>query len=80
MHNSAISFSVSVDYDERKTPVLISKLKETFKVRYNDNLELITIRHYNQETIDRVLVDKETLLEVRSRHTIQMVVKDLGSN
>lgn len=80
MHNSAISFSVSVDYDDRKTPVLISKLKETFKVRYNDNLELITIRHYNQETIDRVLVDKEILLEVRSRHTIQMVVKDLSSN
>ncbi|MCO4291714.1 aspartate kinase [Solitalea sp. MAHUQ-68] len=78
MHNSAISFSVSVDFDERKTPALIDSLKKTFKVRYNDNLELITIRHYNQETIDRVLVDKDILLEVRSRHTIQMVVKDLS--
>ncbi|UKJ05857.1 aspartate kinase [Solitalea lacus] len=79
MHNSAISFSVSVDFDERKTLGLIESLKKNYKVKYNDNLELITIRHYNQETIDRVLINKDVLLEVRSRHTIQMVVKDLGN-
>jgi aspartate kinase len=76
MLNSAISFSVSVNYDENKLKQLIADLSDTFKVKYNTGLELVTIRHYNQQTIDRVTVNKEVLLEVKSRHTCQMVMKD----
>ena len=76
MLNSAISFSVSVDNDEQKIKCLIDDLKETFKVKYNKGLELVTIRYYNQETIDRVTANKEVLLEVKSRHTCQMVMKN----
>lgn len=76
MLNSAISFSVSVDNDDEKIKQLISDLSETFKVKYNVGLELVTIRYYNQETIDRVTVNKDILLEVKSRHTCQIVMKD----
>ena len=76
MQNSAISFSVSVDNDDEKIKQLIADLSETFKVKYNKGLELVTIRYYNQQTIDRVIVNKEVLLEVKSRHTCQMVMKD----
>lgn len=76
MLNSAISFSVSVDNDEQKIKQLIADLSETFKVKYNSGLELVTIRYYNQQTIDRVTVNKDVLLEVKSRHTCQMVMKD----
>lgn len=76
MLNSAISFSVSVDNDEQKIKQLIADLSESFKVKYNSGLELVTIRYYNQQTIDRVTVNKEVLLEVKSRHTCQMVMKD----
>lgn len=76
MLNSAISFSVSVDYDEQKTANLIKDLSEDFKVKYNENMELVTIRYYNQETIDRVTVDKKVWLEVKSRNTCQMVMKN----
>jgi aspartate kinase len=76
MLNSAISFSVSVDNDEEKIKQLITDLSETFKVKYNVGLELVTIRYYNQETIDRVTVNKDILLEVKSRHTCQIVMKD----
>ncbi len=75
MQNSAISFSLSVDNDERKLPDLIKTLQKDYRVLYNDNLELITIRYYNQETIDKLTVDKIILLEVRSRYTAQLVVK-----
>jgi len=75
MLNSAISFSVSVD-DSDKIDSLIKDLSETFKVKYNKNLELVTIRYYNQHTIDRVTVNKNVLLEVKSRHTCQIVMKD----
>ena len=77
MQNSAISFSVSVDADERKLPELIKTLQKQYRVLYNDNLELITIRYYDQATIDRVTIDKKVLLEVKSRYTVQLVVKPL---
>ncbi len=76
MLNSALSFSISVDNNSEKLEKLITALSDTYKVRYNTNLELVTIRYYNQRTIDRVTVGKEILLEVKSRHTCQMVIKN----
>lgn len=76
MLNSAISFSVSVDDNADKIEKLIKDLASEFTVKYNKGLELVTIRYYNQQTIDRVTVNKELLLEVKSRHTCQMVMKN----
>lgn len=76
MQNTAISFSVCVDDDEIRIPKLIYDLQKSFKVLYNKNVELATIRHYNQETIERVSVDKEILLELKSRNTVQLVMKN----
>lgn len=75
MQNSAISFSVSVDADERKMPDLIKTLQKKYRVLYNNNLQLITIRYYDQQTIDKLTANKKILLEVRSRYTVQLVVK-----
>ena len=76
MLNSAISFSVSVDDDAEKIAELIADLSVRYKVKYNKKLELVTIRYYNQDTINRVTVNKDILLEVKSRHTCQIVMKD----
>ncbi|PWS29255.1 aspartate kinase [Pedobacter yonginense] len=76
MLNSAISFSVSIDDDANKIEKLIRDLATEFTVKYNKGLELVTIRYYNQQTIDRVTVNKDILLEVKSRHTCQMVMKN----
>lgn len=76
MLNSAISFSVSIDEDAEKLQKLIEELSVHYKVKYNTGLELVTIRYYNQQTIDRVTVNKNILLEVKSRHTCQIVMKD----
>lgn len=78
MQNSAISFSVSVDFDDKRIPELIEDLKMRYKVLYNKNLELVTIRHYDQATLDRVTLNKEILLEQKTRHTARMVMRDLG--
>ncbi|RZK20050.1 MAG: aspartate kinase [Pedobacter sp.] len=79
MLNSAISFSVSVDDHPTQIEKLIKDLSAEFAVKYNKGLELVTIRYYNQNTIDRVTVDKDILLEVKSRHTCQMVMKNSSS-
>lgn len=76
MQNSAISFSVCVDNNQRKLSRLFEELGKDYKVRYNTGLELITIRHYDQATIDRVMEDGKTvLLEMRSRLTAQFVAR-----
>jgi len=75
IQTSAVSFSVCVDTDERKLPLLLDKLKEDYSVRYNDNLDLITVRHYTPEFVNEVLGQKEILLEQKSRNTTRLVVR-----
>ena len=74
MQNSAISFSVCVDFDNQKTTPLIDLLKKDYKVLYNENLELVTIRHYDEETIKRVTADKIIIVEQKSRNTARFVM------
>lgn len=78
MHNSAISFSVSVDDTGINVEDLIKELESRYKVNVDKGLELITIRYYNQETIDRVLVDKKIIRELKDSYTCQMLVKDIN--
>ena len=76
MQLSAISFSVCLDMDDKKVSPLIAELQKEYKVLYNENMELVTIRYYDQSTIDRVCIDKQVLLEQKSRYTVQLVVRN----
>ncbi len=76
MQLSAINFSVCTDNDPRKIPALIKELQESYKVLYNEDVELCTIRYYDQVTIERVTIDKHVLLEQKSRYTVQLVLKN----
>ena len=75
MQNSALSFSILVDAKKVSIPELLSVLKNTFNVKYNDNLELVTIRHYNTETIESICKDKIVIIEQKTRHTARLVLK-----
>lgn len=75
MQNSAISFSVCIDSDAFKTPQLVETLRQNYKVLYNENLQLFTVRHYYPSTVEMLTAGKEILLEQRSRHTAQFVVR-----
>ena len=74
MQNSALSFSICVDNNPHVVQPLIEKLKSMFRVRYNDNLQLITIRYYTQQVIDSIVAGRPILLEQRSRSTEQLIV------
>jgi len=78
MQNSAISFQVCMGFDRRRSEPLIEELKQHFKVSREDNLELITIRYFDEKTIARVMQNKELVLEQRGTQNIQLVVRDLG--
>ena len=78
MQNSAISFDICVNNDQSRIPRILADLEEDFRVTCTHNLELITIRYYDDATINRVLENKDLLLTQRTKSIIQMVVKDKG--
>ena len=75
MQNSAMTWTCCFDYHEEKLNQIIAVLKSDFKVYYNESLSLITLRHYNQASIDEISKNKEVLIEQRSRNTVQLVLR-----
>jgi len=76
IQNSAISFSVCTDYDVHKIEPLIQELQEQFKVLYNKDVQLMTIRNYDDEIIAKLSAGKTILIEQKSRNTHQMVMQE----
>ena len=74
MQNSALSFSICIDNNVQRVGLLIEKLRSLFQIRYNENLQLVTIRYYTQEVIDRIVGGRRVLLEQRSRSTEQLIL------
>jgi aspartate kinase len=78
MQNSAVSFLMIVNNDKRKLRLVVDELEENYRVAYQTGLELITIRYFDQNTIDRVMINKELIMEQRGVQNIQLLVRDLG--
>jgi aspartate kinase len=78
IQNSAVSFTVCADENKQRFENLIAALSNNFKVRYNDHLELITIRHYSENDIKNVVGDRSVFLEQRNRTTAQLVLQKQG--
>lgn len=76
MQNSAISFSICVDNQDYKIKTLLDKLKSEFDIFYNENLELVTIKNYTNQLLHDLNLDKDILLEQRSRNNYQIVVRN----
>ncbi|MDR0545146.1 MAG: aspartate kinase [Odoribacteraceae bacterium] len=74
MQNSAISFTFCVDNHPAILPRFIAELQQEFGVRYNDNVRLVTIRHYTDAMIREIIGDSVVLVEQRSRATAQFVI------
>jgi aspartate kinase len=77
MQNTAVSFRICVNNDLTRIPAVVEELEKYYRISSETDLELITIRYYDQQTIDRVLVKKEVLLEQHNQRTVQMVVRKL---
>lgn len=75
IQNSAISFSLCIEDNFNNFEQLMAKLKPNYKVKYNENLTLYTIRHFDEEAMRLLERDKEVLLKQRSRETAQLIVK-----
>ena len=76
MQNSAISFDFVVD----AKPIILDQLAAELALNYDvtivKELELVTIRHYDLPTIERVTVDKHILLTQKSEQTARILMRN----
>ena len=75
MQNSALNFSILLDEDKVNTDEILSLFEDTYRVKFNEGLELVTIRHYDQKTIDMLTKGREVLLQQKTRETARFIVK-----
>ena len=76
IQNSAISFSVCVEDKFDNFNELNAILSKKFKVDYDENVTLYTIRHFNDNAAQTVEENKVVLLKQVSRETMQVVTKE----
>ena len=74
MENSALNFSACFDKN-RNTEMLFELLNKDFFVRYNEDVQLITIRQYNSEAVDEMTIGKTILYSQFTRKTAMFVLK-----
>lgn len=77
LQNSAISFSICIDDSEDVKTVILEKFKENYKIRYNNSLELLTIRHYNEEVVQKLTGNRVVLVQQKSRQTARFIMKKI---
>ena len=75
MQNSALSFSLCIDDNEMLLEQLRQRLSSQYLLRYNRELQLITIRYYTQHIVDTIVGGRPILLQQRSRSTTQLLVQ-----
>lgn len=72
---SAVSIDVCVDDERPKIEGLLNELKTDYSSIYNENIELLSIRHYDQAAIERLTTDRDILIQQRTRSTVRFVVR-----
>ena len=78
MQNSAISFSLCVNDIDDRVERFEQQIQENFKMIIDRDLELITVRHPQDNVLSNLKRGKIVLLEERIKDkTVQMVVKDV---
>ena len=76
IQNTAISFTVCVEDKFGNFDKLKAVLSKKYKVAYNENVSLYTIRHFTKEAAAMVEKGKTVLVRQTSRETLQLVTKE----
>jgi len=74
MNTSAITFAFCTEMDAEKIAAFYEGLKADFAMESKEDLELLTIRHFNRSIIEELVSGKQILLENNDGETIQMVL------
>jgi len=72
---SAVSIDVCVDDERRRIDLLIEDMSAEFAIVYNESVEMLTVRHYTTDAVNKITEGREILLEQRTRSTVRFVVR-----
>lgn len=75
VQQSAMNFSCAIDRPERDFETLLEELKKKFVVHYNEDLELLTIRYYNHEIIQKMTGDRKVFVQQRTRTAARFLLR-----
>ena len=73
MQNAAISMAVVIDYIENKLSELEQFLEPHFNINVEKNMEVLTIRHYNDQIVKKLTEGKNIVITQRTKDTVQFV-------
>ena len=74
IQTSALMLSFCFDSDKAKLKQLMACLKDSFSIKYNEGLQLFTIRHYQEGLENDFIKGKKILVKQGSRSTMQFVL------
>ncbi|MEY4287784.1 MAG: hypothetical protein RL511_1873 [Bacteroidota bacterium] len=75
MQNSALHFSVLIDHQQMDVDRVKALLSDRYHIRYNEDLELVTIRHYNDAILAEMNANKTCLVLQKTRTTARLVLQ-----
>lgn len=73
--NTAISLLCCFDDHAEKIDALAAAASQIFDVEIEKNLSLLTIRHYNAESLQKLTTNKVIVLEQKTPVTVQMLMR-----
>jgi len=76
MQNTAVSCSLVLSFDTIKIPQVMKALQLEYDVKYNEGLELYTVRHYTEDIINEIKGGRTMVIEERNQRTVQMLLKE----
>jgi aspartate kinase len=71
VQTGAVILQLCVDDIEDKITKLTHEASQFFDVRVEKGLTLLTIRHYQKELLDKIIKNREIVLQQRSQETVQ---------
>ena len=75
IQNSAISFSVCIDNKFNQFDTFYEELKSSYKVEVVKDVDLYTIRHFNDESLQKINQIGTSILTQISKETAQIVIR-----
>jgi aspartate kinase len=76
IQNSAISFSMCLEDNYQNFNKFYTALHTDFKIKYNTNVTLFTVRHFDDTSIKDIQRKGAVLLQQISRETVQLAIAE----
>jgi aspartate kinase len=75
MQNSSIEFIVLTDEKLGKNELILEDLKNDFEIKIENQLKLLTIRHYNEDILAKQRQNKSVFLTQKGEDTVHYLMR-----